>query len=115
MRINVFLDAGGQEKIVKGEKPSTYDMVVRLAPGEGVQEWYTAGPKNGVIIAQNIEATLPGTGAATVAAVRHLQQARQEVLANAAVVAAEHLERINNLLALGYSPVISEVPNTPEI
>lgn len=96
MKVSIYIDADGLEKLAKGDEPYYWDFAIRLADDPV--------PKDKTLLLDGIEVQLPGRKSATEQALRALEEARQAERASAHAKDREYQVRINNLLSLTYSP-----------
>lgn len=106
MKLNIFLSIAGQEAFAKGDTIQYWNFEIRPAEGE---DWQTAAPKGGKLVASNVEVTLPNKLGCIAAAVTDLREEQSRIYAEATKEAAALKERESDLLALSYTPSQPEV------
>ena len=96
MKISIYIDADGLEKLAKGDEPYYWNFTIRLADDPI--------PKDKTLLLSGVEIQLPDGKSATEQALRALEEVRQAERAYAQAKDLEYQVRINNLLSLTYSP-----------
>lgn len=105
MKVNLFLNAAGQEALVKGTQLNYYNFDVRFTT-DSVPEhygWLVAPPQGAALVAVEVEITLPSKESAARQALAKIEAERQVLRAELAKNLQELAEREQSLLALTYN------------
>lgn len=103
--LHIFLNAAGLEVLARGGEPYYWDYrIVQAETGAEKLGVVPETPKNCLLVASFVPVTLPTAASAAPIAVAELKRRKAEVYAQAQNDVQELDTRINNLLALSYTP-----------
>lgn len=105
MKVDLYLSTAGMEALAKGQEVYYWFFEVRNSEPAS----YGTAPEGSMLIASNVEVSLPSLKAAAEQATKGLEKALQEARANAFKLCQELEQRIGALALIGYDGGSAEI------